>query len=133
MNDNFKVVKIIDDETIVINAGKKNGIKLGNKFEIYDTGEEIFDPDTNESLGTLDTIKETVKAINVLPKMCICRHIVVTNFLEPIDNLNRVHPKMLNVETTQISGGLSSDTKIRIGDKVRLIMEDILESKKHNR
>lgn len=128
MKKTFKVVKIIDDETIVINAGFEDGIKTGNIFEIYEAGEEIFDPDTKESLGTLDTIKETVKAINVLPKMCICRHSTtsVYNISDTFNqNFFRTKIKTLNIDTTQISGGLSNDTKIRIGDKVRLILEDL--------
>lgn len=126
MEKTYKVVKIIDDETIVINAGTEDGIKFGNEFEIYEAGEEIFDPDTKESLGTLDTIKETVKAVNVLQKMCICRHsnILVYDLSESLNNkFMRTKIKTLNVDATQISGGLSSDKKIRIGDKVRLITE----------
>ena len=69
----YKIIKIIDDKTIVINGGSENGIKNGDKFEILDTGEQITDPFTNENLGTLDTIKEIVTADNVLPKMTICR------------------------------------------------------------
>ena len=106
-----------------------NSVKIKNclyKFEIFETGEEIFDPNTKESLGTLDTIKETIEAINVLPKMCICRHLTTSiyNMVGILNsNIYKTKIKTLNVDATQISGGLSSDKKIRIGDEVRLITE----------
>lgn len=128
MKNNFRIIKIIDDETIVINAGTQNNIKEGAKFEIYEIGNDIIDPETKENLGSLDTIKDTVEAINVLEKMCICRHIINYNPLSNIaitmaSSLIATKNKQLNVETKDISGGLTSDLTIRIGDKVRLVKE----------
>lgn len=118
----YKVIKIVDDETLVINAGYNDGIETGDKFEIYSTGEEIKDPDTNETLGTLDLVKEKVEAIDVFPKMCICRHNTIVNFMNTVSyELARIKTKPLNVDSTQISGGLSNDDVIKIGDKVRKI------------
>ena len=50
---------------IVINRGSANGIKEGQKFIVYSIGEELFDPDTNESLGNLEIIKGTGVATHV--------------------------------------------------------------------
>lgn len=120
MEKTYKIIKIIDDQTLVINAGYDDDIEIGDQFEIYSTGEEIKDPDTNEVLGTLDHIKERVEAVDVFEKMCICRHNVLVNFLQNVtNNLTRVEPKVLNVDSSQISGGLSDDDVIKIGDKVR--------------
>ncbi len=122
MSKDFKIIKIIDDETIVINAGSENKVNPGDKFEIFDIGEEIRDPDTQEILGTLDTIKETVEAIHVFPKMCICKHRVITKHVSALSlGLETVSSKLLNIDSTEISGGLSSDLTIHIGDKVRKI------------
>lgn len=118
----FRVVKIIDDETIVINAGSNIGISPGDMFEIFETGNIVTDPNTGESLGTLDTIKDTVEAINVFPKMCVCRHYITYNAIGSItSSLTKTTAKTLNVDISQISGGLSSDKTIRLGDKVRQI------------
>ncbi len=118
----YKVIKIVDDETLIINAGYNDGIETGDRFEIYSTGEEIKDPDTNETLGILDYIKEKVEAIDVFPKMCVCRHNIIVNFMDTLSyELTKIKPKTLNVDSTQISGGLSSDNVIKIGDKVRKI------------
>ncbi len=58
MNDIItgKVVKISDENNIVINKGAADGVTLGNRFLIYSLGEELFDPDTKESLGTLEIV-----------------------------------------------------------------------------
>ncbi len=124
MEEVYKVVKIIDIENIVINAGKENYIKKGDKFDIYTIGEEIKDLDGN-SLGTLDTIKETVTVINVFPKMCICQKIVKGSYSTLIkftqDQLTfKDEIVSLNVDKKELSGGLDEDLTIRIGDLAKL-------------
>ncbi len=118
----YKVIKIIDDTSIVINAGSDDGITTADRFEIFTTGNEIKDPDTGEVLGTLDTIKETVSVDNLFPKMCICRDIMIIKGLSNyMDSLTKIKYQTLKVDATQISGGLSDDLTIRIGDKARLV------------
>lgn len=56
-----KIAKIVDDYTVVINKGAKDGLKVGQRFIIYAYGDEIHDPDTNESLGMLEIVKGTGK------------------------------------------------------------------------
>lgn len=120
----YKVIKIIDDKTIVINAGSENYIKKDDKFEIFEVGKEVFDPDTKESLGTLDTIKIVLTVVTVLPKMCICQKLVkdstdeLTNFMK--SNFFIKKPATLNVDEKEISGGLSNNSTIKIGDLARL-------------
>jgi len=60
-----KVADIVERNfCVVLNKGKNAGIREGMRFLIYNKGNEIFDPDTNESLGTLEIV---------------CGHGVVTN------------------------------------------------------
>ena len=51
-----KVIKVIDNYKIVINKGSLDGVEPNNMFLIYRLGEELFDPDTNESLGHLEFV-----------------------------------------------------------------------------
>ena len=51
-----KVIKVIDDYTLVINKGAQDGVTMGDRFLIYHLGEEMIDPDTKESLGVLEII-----------------------------------------------------------------------------
>ena len=123
MNE-YKIVKIVDDKTVVINYGEDDGAKIGDKLQIISEGEEVFDPDTKASLGTLDTVKEIIEIINVLPKMSICKNRstyirnAITGFMDNF-SYNEIKDKTLNVELKEITGGLSDDLVIRVGDKVR--------------
>lgn len=60
-----KVAQVIDEYTIVINKGSKNKISKGDTFLIYRLGEEILDPDTKETLGTLEIVVGTGKVEHV--------------------------------------------------------------------
>lgn len=51
-----KVLKVIDDYTIVINKGSNDGVTPGCRFLIYHLGEEIIDPDTGDGLGELEIV-----------------------------------------------------------------------------
>jgi len=66
-----KVIKIIDDYKLVINKGSKDGVKNLHKFIILEKGEELFDPDTSESLGYLEIPKLKMKVIHVQEKISI--------------------------------------------------------------
>lgn len=51
-----KVVRVLDDYTIVINRGTKDGVTKSDRYIIYNLGDEIIEPDTNESLGRLELV-----------------------------------------------------------------------------
>ena len=121
--DNYHVVQIIDDKTIVINAGTKDNVKVGDEFEIYFDGESIIDPITNENLGSYIIIKDCVKVTNVFDKISICKGLIVSspmlNTMTAISNLLTSEYKSLDVDKTDISGYGNNTTKIKVGDKVR--------------
>ena len=119
-NKVFKIIKIIDEYRVVINAGSNDSINTSDKFEIYVEGNEVFDPDTNELLGTLDYVKAKVEAVDIFPKMSICRNTEYTekNLLGVNFTVQKLSP--LNVETKDISGGFEDiNKKIKVGDLVR--------------
>lgn len=65
-----KVVKTMDyDYKVVINRGSIHGVKLGQRFLIYSIGEEIIDPDTLESLGSLEIVRGKGKVVHLQEKM----------------------------------------------------------------
>lgn len=51
-----KVLKVLSDTQILINKGAIDGVSKENVFVIYYEGEEIFDPDTQKSLGILEIV-----------------------------------------------------------------------------
>jgi hypothetical protein len=56
-----KVADLKGDYAVIINRGTENGVEEGMRFIIYTEGEEIRDPDTDDSLGKIDYIKAKVK------------------------------------------------------------------------
>ena len=40
---------------MIINAGEKGGVSVGDRFAVYRAGEELIDPDTGLSLGSMET------------------------------------------------------------------------------
>ena len=70
-----KVIKIIDEFTVVINKGIEDSVKEGDVCLIYSIGDELFDPDTNESLGLLEIVKGQGKVIHVQEKLATIQSI----------------------------------------------------------
>ena len=83
MNEEAKVVKVIDDFRVVINKGMNDGVSEGLKFLIYEAGEELFDPDTAESLGRLEVVKGQGKAHHVQEKLSVIRSSEFTSVRTP--------------------------------------------------
>ncbi len=52
------------DGLVFINAGSTSGIKSGDTFFVYRKGEELVDPDTGLSLGSVDAKIGEIKVIN---------------------------------------------------------------------
>lgn len=68
------VVSVSGDEmTLVLNVGSVDKIAAGQRFLIYSEGEELFDPITEESLGRLEIVRGTGKALHVQERMTTVR------------------------------------------------------------
>lgn len=65
MAEEAKVVKQIDPQTVVINRGRSDGIKNGDRYLVYSLGEELADPDTGENLGRLEVVKGKGKVVHL--------------------------------------------------------------------
>lgn len=48
-----KIAKVAGTK-LYINAGKRTGLKVGDKLDVYRVGEDIIDPDTKMKLGTTE-------------------------------------------------------------------------------
>ena len=119
----IKVARIIDEYSVVINAGQNDGVSDNDLFEILGKGTEINDPDTGESLGMLDFVKARVVANSVLPKMSICQsQDYFSAIVAGISATMIGKPAELNVDEEDISGGYGdADKTIRVGDLVRKV------------
>lgn len=135
MSKTMKIAKIISTKQIVVNAGSKDGLKEGDTLEIIDKfgTDPVIDPDTGESLGTLDIPKGTVTVSRVYPRMAIAETPV--EHISPYNSIlkgssalaaaralgaDQTFQSDLNVDPTQITGGLPepTDQEIHVGDEV---------------
>ncbi|MBN1917114.1 MAG: hypothetical protein JW889_04315 [Verrucomicrobia bacterium] len=65
-------VVMAKDGKIYINAGERNGVKVGDVFVVYHRGEELRDPDTGELLDFIEEKLGTISVITVQEKVAIC-------------------------------------------------------------
>lgn len=122
MSKPYRIVKIISEYKVVVNAGSNDSICEGQALEVYTPGKEIIDPETNESLGVLDYVKAKLYVRDVFPKMCICAN-QETEVVNPLKAFSFQFEKVLplNVDAKDISGGFEGmSKKIHVGDFVRI-------------
>lgn len=119
----YRVVKIIDDKHIVINGGTNDYLSIDDKIDIFKIGEEVIDPETSESLGTLDHIKATLTITSIYPNMAVCKLLVnKPSHTFALLDMNRtyVSAESLNIDPMEISGGFEGmNKKILLGDLAR--------------
>ncbi len=65
-----KVAKVLDRYTLVLNAGSNGGVTIGQRFLIYEIGDEVTDPDSGASLGAIEIVKGTGKVTHIQPMIC---------------------------------------------------------------
>jgi hypothetical protein len=125
----YKIVKIVDEYHVVVKYGSKDGAVPGEHLEIYQVGEEVIDPEAGESLGTLDFIKGKLKIKHVYNKMSLCEsnEFVPNTTIATMINMGSAfgdRQKALNVNTEEISGGYDGNSKINMGDLVRIAVPE---------
>ncbi len=144
-----KVAKILSKGEIVLNRGRSHGIRTGMLFEIFaPEGEEVWDPDTGETLGTVEDVKAKAEVTEVKERLAIARVFDanspfgaagIAGFGELQENLQRMLGQMFgeNVQVqgfgtgrgsgdepdleSMFGGPLEDVTKIQVGDVVREI------------
>jgi hypothetical protein len=129
------IVRIVDEYHVIVNLGAVDGIKNGDRFEIYIAGDrELIDPITGDSLGTFDTILGRVNAMDVREKYTICSSNtgeLGRRLLSDLSDLTyKGQPIRLNINTKDISGYPGGDLKrpIQVGDAVRKVPQEEISS-----
>ena len=65
-----KVAAIIDDTTLVLSVGYRQGVQEGMVFVSFAEQADIADPDTGEPLGRWEMVKARVVVTHVQERMC---------------------------------------------------------------
>ena len=139
-----KVAKILGSE-IVINRGRREGVRQGMLFEVFaPEGEEVWDPDTGETLGTVEDVKARAEVTEVKDRLAVARLHNTTaspfgavNIGEMQENLQRIFGKMFGDDVriqgfgtgsggdpdleSMFGGPLEGVSKVQVGDAVREI------------
>ncbi len=124
----FRVIKILNEKSIILNCGEANGIVLGDLFFIRSSNtEKIIDPFSHKVLGEIKKYKAQIEVVDLYDKMCICQNAKRTSSMADLAiGLSEAIVGRrfdLNVDPAQISGGFEEleDELIQIGDYVELI------------
>ncbi|WP_316826035.1 hypothetical protein [Pedobacter miscanthi] len=109
----IRVARKIDNYVIVINRGADDGIKSYMRFLVYDTGEEIFDPLSNDSLGNLEIAKGFFKVQHVQERITtlVSELRKPNNLLSAFSAFGDIDPKADLL------------LSVRVGDQVKIINE----------
>lgn len=140
-----KVAKILGKGEIVVNRGRSHGVHTGMLFEIFSPeGEEVWDPDTGETLGTVEDVKAKAEITEVKDRLAVARifdadsPFGTAGFGEMQENLQRIFQQMFgeNVQVqgfgsagqgdgpdleSMFGGPLEDVTKVQVGDAIREI------------
>ena len=139
-----KVAKILGKGEVVLNRGREHGVRQGMLFEIFaPEGEEVWDPDTGETLGTVEDVKAKAEVTEVKERLAIARifdadsPFGAAGFTEVQENLQRMFQQMFgeNVQVqgfgqgtsggpdleSMFGGPLEDVTKVQVGDAAREI------------
>ena len=101
-----KVIKVLDDGLrLVINKGIEDKVYTGQTYLVFELGEELFDPDTTESLGELEIVKGKGKVIHVQDRI---------STIETIEREKRIYkstPSAMVRAFTPLGGSSESTTE----------------------
>ena len=127
----YRIVKILNSENVVINAGSDDSITMGMVLEIFTPGEQVRDPVNQQVLGTLEIVKAKITPYTIQTKMSVCRGWGFSKMQSSIVAITQafVAPATeLNVDPSHISGGFEGkDYLIRVGDSVRVVRDNSIK------
>lgn len=124
------VVHVPDAYTVVINRGSDHGVKQGDRYLVYGLGPEIFDPESNSSLGALEVVRGRASVVHVQEKMCTLRTVEFQEVpgrrkIVKRENANSIAVALgLGVGTEEIEEGPERNERelsAKVGDQAKAI------------
>ncbi len=119
------VIRILDNRTLIVNAGK-DVLSKGNTIAVYVPVEPIYDLDGTE-LAVYEYTKDILEVIAVEPSYSICQKQKTEIVEQPTVSRLALSPLLegkkeyipLNVDDAEISP-FSIDKKIHVGDPIKI-------------
>lgn len=130
-----KVASVLNERELAINIGSEHGVTAGMKFKVLaDKPTEILDPESGESLGSLDRDKVRVKAVDVQARFSVCRtyktrYVGGGAFYSAFANVLVAQPRevveTLKAEDSALPPPLSEEESyVKKGDRVVQLLKD---------
>ena len=121
-----KVIRILDKYTLLVNVGKST-LKVGDKIQVYESGEEIRNLD-DSIIGHYVFIKDELDVVQTEDNYSICRKEKIIQrsttsilALSPLLDDLTTTKEPLNINNADISPiSHVTDKLVHIGDSVRL-------------
>ena len=79
-----RVARILSKTELVLNVGEEQSVKEGMEFVVYEVGEQVIDPESEEELGPLETVKGRVKVWHVMPRTSRARSLTYLASVPPM-------------------------------------------------
>jgi len=119
-----KVAEVLDKYSLAANIGQGEGVEPGMKFEVYEEGPMVTDPETGEELGKPETVKARLTVKSVKQKMSILETGTTTVKQQTIPNLfsSNYTTKQKKLETDEYKFIKEDRTKIKVGDPIRQVV-----------
>lgn len=118
------VIRIIDNRTVLVNAGKYE-LQVGQNVQIYEPGEEIKDLD-GRVLSNYFFIKDELEVIQVEERYSVCqkKETVTKTYtpfaLSPLLEHKETKYVPLNIDDADIDELKPIDPLVRVGDPIKL-------------
>lgn len=124
MSKLYKVIKLLSDNSLIVDYGRNDGAYEGEDLRIFTPGEDVVFQGTN--YGTLDSIKADIEIVSVFQKFSVCQKIsrkIVKSFnLSNYLTREIEEVQKLNMNKEEISNTFYRDTSpIRLGDLVKIL------------
>lgn len=105
-----KVAKVLGNNEVVLNRGREHGVRHGMVFEIFaPEGDEVWDPDTGETLGTVEDVKAKAEVTEVKEWLSVAKlqagenPFGAMNMGDIQENLQRIFGQMFG-DNVQVQG-----------------------------
>lgn len=118
------VIRIIDNRTVLVNVGHEY-LSVGQTVQIYEPGEEIKDLD-GRVLSNYSFIKDELEVVQVEDSYSVCqKQKTITKTYSPFALSPLLETKEttyipLNLDETDIQELKPKDSKVRVGDPIKL-------------
>ena len=137
-----RIIRIIDNTTVIINLGLEHGVESRSVFSILGMPEPIVDTVSSQTLGHVSVVKGKVRASEVFDKFTIATskwttyystHLRYNLMPDLLTGGTEEHGRELYVNTSDLQPWKAqTEDPVSVGDEVEVEIEDDIETEGRN-